>query len=128
MAGGLRGKSDGFEGARLSRDPAGSEKIRKTGHAKARDDLAADFVLDSGREDVGAAAADARKARGGLRLRYRVREGCMAEEITALWQEAEQHLRAFEQLARRTVEEAWLAGYAPLRIKQQLPHGPGRQH
>ena len=33
----------------------------------------------------------------------------MGEQITALWQEAEQHLRAFEQLARRTVEEAWLA-------------------
>ena len=47
----------------------------------------------------------------------------MAEEITALWQEAEQHLRAFEQLARRTVEEAWLAGDALLRIRQQLPHG-----
>jgi len=44
-------------------------------------------------------------------------------EITALWQEAEQHIRAFELLARRTVEEAWLAGDALLRIKQQLPHG-----
>ena len=44
-------------------------------------------------------------------------------EITALWQEAEAHLRAFEQLARRTVEEAWLAGDALLRIKEQLPHG-----
>ena len=44
-------------------------------------------------------------------------------EITALWQEAEQHLQAFEQLARRTVEEAWLAGDALLRIKEQLPHG-----
>ena len=44
-------------------------------------------------------------------------------ELPALWQEAEQHLRAFEQLARRTVEEAWLAGDALLRIKQQLPHG-----
>ena len=44
-------------------------------------------------------------------------------EITALWQEAEQHIRAFEQLARRTVEEAWLAGDALLRIKEQLPHG-----
>ena len=41
----------------------------------------------------------------------------------SLWQEAEQHLRAFEQLARRTVEEAWLAGDALLRIKEQLPHG-----
>ena len=44
-------------------------------------------------------------------------------ELPALWQEAEQHLRTFEQLARRTVEEAWLAGDALLRIKQQLPHG-----
>ena len=41
----------------------------------------------------------------------------------SLWQEAEEHLRAFEQLARRTVEEAWLAGDALLRIKEQLPHG-----
>ena len=49
--------------------------------------------------------------------------GRMAEEITDLWREAEQHLRAFEQLARRTVEEAWLAGDALLRIKEQLPHG-----
>ena len=47
----------------------------------------------------------------------------MAEEITDLWREAEEHLRAFEQLARRTVEEAWLAGDALLRIKEQLPHG-----
>ena len=44
-------------------------------------------------------------------------------EITALWQEAEAHLAAFDQLARRTVEEAWLAGDALLRIKEQLPHG-----
>ena len=44
-------------------------------------------------------------------------------ELPALWQEAEQHIRAFEQLARRTVEEAWLAGDALLRIKEQLPHG-----
>ena len=36
----------------------------------------------------------------------------MGEQIPAMWQEAEQHLRAFEQLARRTVEEAWLAGDA----------------
>ncbi|MDE0464617.1 MAG: hypothetical protein OXH93_19520 [Caldilineaceae bacterium] len=47
----------------------------------------------------------------------------MAEQITALWQEAEQHLREFERLARRTVEEAWLAGDALVRIKEQLPHG-----
>lgn len=50
----------------------------------------------------------------------------MTQQITdlpALWQEAEQHMRTFEQLARRTVEEAWLAGDALLRIKQQLPHG-----
>ena len=47
----------------------------------------------------------------------------MAEEITTLLQEEEQHLRAFEQLARRTVEEAWLAGDALLRIRQHLPHG-----
>ena len=50
----------------------------------------------------------------------------MAQQITelpALWQEAEQHIRAFEQLARRTVEAAWLAGDALLRIKEQLPHG-----
>ena len=44
-------------------------------------------------------------------------------ELPALWQEAEQHIRAFEQLARRTVEEAWLAGDVLLRIKEQLPHG-----
>ena len=44
-------------------------------------------------------------------------------EITALWQEAEQHLWEFERLARRTVEEAWLAGDALMRIKEQLPHG-----
>ena len=50
----------------------------------------------------------------------------MAEEITVLWQEAEQHLRAFEQLARRTVEEAWLAGDALMRIKEQVPHGGWR--
>lgn len=50
----------------------------------------------------------------------------MTQQITdlpALWLEAEQHIRAFEQLARRTVEEAWLAGDALLRIKEQLPHG-----
>ena len=47
----------------------------------------------------------------------------MVEELTTLWQEAEEHLRAFDQLARRTVEEAWLAGDALLRIKEQLPHG-----
>ena len=47
----------------------------------------------------------------------------MGEQITALWQEAEQHLREFERLARRTVEEAWLAGDALLRIKELLPHG-----
>ena len=41
----------------------------------------------------------------------------------SLWQEAEQHLREFERLARRTVEEAWLAGDALLRIREQLPHG-----
>ena len=45
------------------------------------------------------------------------------DEITALWQEAEQHLREFERLARRTVEEAWSAGDALARIKAQLPHG-----
>lgn len=47
----------------------------------------------------------------------------MAEEIIALWQKAEPHLRAFEQLARWTVEETWMAGDALLRIRQQLPHG-----
>lgn len=47
----------------------------------------------------------------------------MREQITALWQEAEAHLREFERLARRTVEEAWLAGDALLRIKEKLPHG-----
>ena len=41
----------------------------------------------------------------------------------SLWQEPEQHLRAFKQLARRTVEEAWLAGDALMCIKEQLPHG-----
>ena len=44
----------------------------------------------------------------------------MAEELAALWDEAEHHLRAFEQLARRTVEEAWLAGDALLRIKASV--------
>ena len=44
-------------------------------------------------------------------------------DLSALWQEAEQHIRAFEQLARRTVEEAWMAGDALLRIKELLPHG-----
>ena len=44
-------------------------------------------------------------------------------ELPVLWQGAEQHLRAFEKLARRTVEEAWLAGDALHRIRQQLPHG-----
>lgn len=44
-------------------------------------------------------------------------------ELTALWQEAEQHLREFERLARRTVAEAWLAGDKLLQIKEQLPHG-----
>lgn len=39
-------------------------------------------------------------------------------EITALWQEAEKHLEAFQHYARRTVEEAWLAGDALLRIKE----------
>ena len=47
----------------------------------------------------------------------------MAEELTDLWAEAERHLRAFERLARRTVEEAWLAGDGLLRIRQQQPHG-----
>ncbi len=47
----------------------------------------------------------------------------MAEELTDLWAEAEGHLREFERLARRTVEAAWLAGDALLRIRQQLPHG-----
>lgn len=47
----------------------------------------------------------------------------MAEELTDFWREAEEHLRAFEQLARRTVEEAWLAGDALLRIKEPPPHG-----
>ena len=50
----------------------------------------------------------------------------MADELAGLWDEAEQHLRSFEQLARRTVEEAWLAGDALLRIKDQLPHGAWR--
>ena len=54
----------------------------------------------------------------------RIFRGYSMDAITeSLWQEAEQHLRAFEQLARRTVEEAWLAGDALLRIKEQLPHG-----
>lgn len=47
----------------------------------------------------------------------------MAEELTNLWQEGEQHLREFERLARRTVEEAWPAGDALMRIKEQLSHG-----
>ena len=33
----------------------------------------------------------------------------MGEQITALWQEAEERLRTFGELARRTVEAAWLA-------------------
>lgn len=47
----------------------------------------------------------------------------MGEQITALWQEAEERLRTFGELAGRTVEAAWLAGDALLRIKEQLPHG-----
>ncbi|MDE0078913.1 MAG: hypothetical protein OXO50_15440 [Caldilineaceae bacterium] len=47
----------------------------------------------------------------------------MGEQITALWQEAEEHLQTFGELARRTVEAAWLAGDALLWIKKQLPHG-----
>ena len=50
----------------------------------------------------------------------------MAEQLIALWQEAEEHLQAFQQYARRTVEEAWLAGDALMRIKEQLPHGGWR--
>ena len=50
----------------------------------------------------------------------------MAEQLTALWQEAEEHLQAFQQYARRTVEEAWLAGDALMRIRDQLPHGGWR--
>jgi len=50
----------------------------------------------------------------------------MAEQLIALWQEAEEHLHAFQQYARRTVEEAWLAGDALMRIKEQLPHGGWR--
>ncbi|MXX27795.1 MAG: hypothetical protein F4Z82_20410 [Caldilineaceae bacterium SB0668_bin_21] len=45
----------------------------------------------------------------------------MGEQIIALWQEAEEHLRTFGELTRRTVEAAWLAGDALLRIKEQLP-------
>lgn len=47
----------------------------------------------------------------------------MGEQITALWQEAEEHLRTFGELARCTVEAAWLAGDALLRVKEQLPQG-----
>ncbi len=50
----------------------------------------------------------------------------MAEQLIALWQEAEEHLQAFQQYARRTVEEAWLAGDALMRIREQLPHGGWR--
>ncbi|MCY3899289.1 MAG: hypothetical protein OXF86_11985 [Caldilineaceae bacterium] len=50
----------------------------------------------------------------------------MAEQLIALWQEAEEHLHAFQQYARRTVEEAWLAGDALMRIREQLPHGGWR--
>lgn len=49
----------------------------------------------------------------------------MTQQITglpALWQEAERHIRALEQLARRTVEEGWLVDDALLRIKEKLPH------
>lgn len=31
------------------------------------------------------------------------------EQLTALWQEAEERLRTFGELAGRTVEAAWLA-------------------
>ena len=44
-------------------------------------------------------------------------------ELTDLWREVEEHLQAFSLHARRTVEEAWLAGDALGRIREQLPHG-----
>jgi len=47
----------------------------------------------------------------------------MGEQITALWQEAVERLRTFGELARRTVEAAWLGGDALLLFKKQLPHG-----
>ena len=55
-------------GARLSRDPAGSEKLRKTGHAKARDDIASALIL--------AVAEGRRRAAAGRigrkKTRYRI--------------------------------------------------------
>ncbi len=48
---------------------------------------------------------------------------CMGEQITALWQEAVERLRTFGELARRTVEAAWLGGDALPLFKKQLPHG-----
>lgn len=44
-------------------------------------------------------------------------------QITDSYNSGRPDLRALEQLARRTVEEAWLAGGALPRIKQQLAHG-----
>ena len=43
--------------------------------------------------------------------------------LTDLWTEAEEHMQAAAHYARRTVEEAWLAGDTLLRIRAQLPHG-----
>lgn len=66
----------------------------------------------------------ARRGEGGKpQSRFLIGGLWMGEELTDLWREAEQHLRAFKQLARRTVEEAWRAGDALLRIRQQLSHG-----
>lgn len=49
-------------GARLSRDPTGAEKIRKTGHAKTRDDVAVAVVLAVAEGRRRAARAQARPA------------------------------------------------------------------
>ena len=43
--------------------------------------------------------------------------------LTDLWTEAEEHMQAAAHYARRTVEEAWLAGDVLARIRAELPHG-----
>ena len=50
----------------------------------------------------------------------------MPDKLTALRREAEDRVTAFQRYARRTVAEAWLAGDALIRVKDQLPHGAWR--
>ena len=50
----------------------------------------------------------------------------MPDHLSALWREAEDHLADFQRYARRTVAEAWLAGDALMRVKDQFPHGAWR--